>query len=125
LTLETCNSPQSSVLIVDESADCREVLSTLLRLRGVHTFEAAGARQGLDMLRRHQPSVVVLDLESDEADDETIRRQIDDQSRESQAAVIFLGVTSRPPDEPAEGHVIRKPYHYAPLIRTIEGLLER
>ena len=87
-------------------------------------MEASGARQGLDLMREHNPDVVVLDMDTDSADDESVRRAYDDQSRRKHSAMVFLGIVRR--DEVAPpGHAVRKPYHYAPLIRTIEQLLER
>jgi len=119
VTTERPVPPGSSVLIVDPSADCREVLSTLLRRRGVQTWEADEASQALDVLREHRPDVVVVDLDSDAGED--IRRQ---RGSGEDSAYIFLGRVC-PSERDASGHVISKPYHYAPLIRTIERLLRR
>ena len=113
------------VLIVDESDDCREVLRTLLEYHGVATLEAREARQGLTLLRRHRPSVVVLDLDAEAADDEQIRQQYTSGAEENNTALVVLGRARRTFDGLPAGRVISKPYHYAPLIRTIERLLER
>ena len=40
-----------SVLIVDRSAESREVLRTLLERRGIRTLETNEAREGLQILR--------------------------------------------------------------------------
>ena len=117
--------PGSSVLIVDPSADCREVLSTLLQRRGVRTWEAAQAREGLDLMRLHHPDVVVLDVDGEIADDDQLCREYDQQSQQERASIIFLGVRRRSPRQTASGHGIAKPYHFAPLLRTIERLLGR
>lgn len=118
-------APRASVLIVDESDECRDVLSTLLQRRGVNTFEARGARQGLDLMREHCPDVVVLDVDSGEAADEGVCRQYDVQSRDAATALIVLGIPRPQAPHPRSGYVIAKPYHYAPLIRKIEELLRR
>ena len=91
-------------------------------------FEASGARQGLDLVRRHRPGVVVLDLEaSSEAGaggETTVRERYTAASAPSEASLLLLSNAPRSLS-PAEGHrVVSKPYHYAPLIRTIEELLE-
>ena len=118
-------SPRASVLIVDESDECRDVLSTLLQRRGVSTFQARGARQGLDLMRQHCPDVVVLDIDSGAATDEGVCRQYDLQSRDGETALVILGIARPPAMRPRSGHIIAKPYHYAPLIRKIEELLQR
>ena len=56
---------KASVLIVDPSADSREVLRMGLRRRGVEIIEASHAEQGLAMIDQHRPQIVVLDVETD------------------------------------------------------------
>ena len=113
------------VLIVDQSEDCREVLRTLLAARGVSTIETCEARQGLSLLNRHQPAVVVLDLDAEAADDEQVRAQYSTESQQHNSALVVLGRARRTFSGLPEDRVIPKPYHYAPLIRTIEQLLGR
>lgn len=111
------------VLIVDESEDSREVLKTALERRGVHTLEALDARRGAELAREHHPEVIVLDLEAEEADLEEIQQQYDTESREHQTSLVVLGRAVRYDRTLPKDHIVSKPYHYAPLIRTIERLL--
>lgn len=117
--------PGSSVLIVDPSADCREVLSTLLQRRGVRTWETAKVREGLDLMRLHHPDVVVLDVDGEIADDDKLRGEYDQQSQRERTSMIFLGVTRRSTRRSPSDHGVAKPYHFAHLLRTIEQLLGR
>ena len=48
-----------TVLIVDPSADNREVLRTALARRGLTIFEAEAADRGLELAREHRPDVIV------------------------------------------------------------------
>jgi CheY-like chemotaxis protein len=112
---------QPSVLIVDSSADNREVLRTVLARRGLQILEAEAAAEGLALAREHHPDVVVLDLEGQRADADAIREQFSEQSRGREQSVIILGKIRRGPVF-AGGHVISKPYHFAPLVHTIEQL---
>jgi CheY-like chemotaxis protein len=138
-----------SVLIVDRSAETREVLRTALARRGVEIFEAAGAEAGLELCRRHRPEVVVLDLDSAAGRDDDVRAEFESQAVSNSASLVLLrtvyrldaphetgrsGLPSRA-SRPAGGAdsqdratrsvptTISKPYHYAPLVRTIEELL--
>lgn len=113
------------VVIVDESAECREVLHTLLESRGVSSIEVSGAREGLEIIRRLRPEVVVLDLDAEAADDEGVRDALESVAREQDTALVVLGESRRYLDALPDGQVLAKPYHYAPLIRTIERLLAR
>ena len=116
-----------SVLIVDRSDESREVLRTVLARRGVQILEASGARAGLELCRRHHPEVVVLDLDSQAAGDETVQGEYQSQADTDSASLVMLGHEQR--FDPASavpapyGRFVPKPYHYAPLVRTIEELL--
>jgi len=111
------------VLIVDQSKDSREVISAALQRRGVQTLEASGARQGAELARRHHPQVIVLDLEADSADDGQVQAQYDAESRDHDARLVVLGRAGRYEQTLPKDRIVPKPYHYAPLIRTIERLL--
>ena len=111
------------VLIVDPSADSRSVLRTALERRGVRIFEAPGARQGLEIVRAQHPEVVVLDWESTAAEDASIRAAYESELTSHRAELVILGNLRRC-EVTADQHLVRKPYHYGPLIRKIEQLIE-
>ena len=110
-----------SVLIVDSSADNREVLRTVLARRGMQILEAQATDEGLALAREYHPDVVVLDLEGQRADAAVIREQFSEQTPGREKSVIILGRIRRGPVFTG-GHVISKPYHFAPLVHTIEQL---
>jgi len=119
-----CATP--SVLIVDSSADNREVLRTALTRRGMTIFEAEAAGEGLELARLHHPDVILLDLEADPAERETVREQFAAEANGHAGQLIVVGKlrrdTVRHAPVFAGGHVISKPYHFAPLIHTIERM---
>lgn len=116
---------RAQVLVVERSAEEREVLHTILETRGLSSVEVAGAREGLELLRLCRPSVIVLDLDAEAADDERVRDQWDCEAREQNASLVVLGRARRYSNSLPAEQVVAKPYHYAPLIRTIERLLGR
>ena len=111
------------VLIVDRSAESREVLRTVLARRGLEILEAAGARAGLELCRRHHPEVVVLDLDSAAAGDDQVCAEFETQVDRDSTSLVLLGAQRRLDPAPVAGRCVPKPYHYAPLVRTIEELL--
>jgi CheY-like chemotaxis protein len=113
--------PAPSVLIVDSSADNREVLRTALVRRGIETIEAAAAEEGLELARARHPDVIVLDLEAERRDAAAVREQFAAEASDQESRLIVLGKIRRGPTFTG-GHVISKPYHFAPLIHTIEQL---
>jgi len=116
--------PQRSVLIVDRSEENREVLRTALERRGRRILAAGRARRGLELARRHRPDVIVLDLELEAASREEVYAPFARQSREHGTALVMLGRLRRDEGDPGGGEFVAKPYHYGPLIRRIEELLE-
>ncbi len=113
-----------SVLIVDQSEENREVLQTALKRRGMRTFAAGRATPGLELARRHRPDLIVLDLELEDADRADVCHSFAEQSRANNASLVILGSVRRADDAPAEGEFVAKPYHYGPLVRKIEELLQ-
>jgi PleD family two-component response regulator len=116
--------PERSILIVDKSAETREVLRTALQKRGTRVLEANRAEEGLELARQHRPDLIVLDLEIDAENAETIPRGFGSESQEHHTPMVLLGNARRMWRNFPEGEFVAKPYHYGPLIRRIEKLLE-
>lgn len=111
------------VLVVDSCEDSREVLCTMLQRRGFPTLQANRAARGVELVRDHQPRLIVLDVESDSAEEETIREQYDAESRRIDARLLLIGRSTIYEQILPRDCVVAKPYHFAPLLRTIERLL--
>jgi two-component system cell cycle response regulator DivK len=109
------------VLIVDESAECREVLRTALERNGAETVEAMSAAEGLAAFRMAVPDLIILDLTEDihERDCST---KLQKEAGQSATPIVILA-TARLAAADGGVHYVQKPYHFAPLIRRIEGLL--
>ena len=114
---------QRRVLIVDESTESREVLRTVLERRGLQILEARGARQGLELARSHHPEVIVLDLDTDAAEDTDIQAGFNSESRTHHSSLLVLGKARQYGTPLPDDRVLTKPYHYAPLVRKIEQLI--
>jgi CheY-like chemotaxis protein len=110
----------SSVLIVDELDESREVLRTALERRGLRVLEATHCADGLVMARLHRPDLIVLDLDAGkggyEAAGEFATVAGNDRSR-----LLILGNAQWAAT--SAGEFMAKPYHYKPLILRIEELL--
>jgi PAS domain S-box-containing protein len=50
------------VLVVDDEADARELVSVMLRQRGAKVLEAASASEGLKLLESARPDVLIADI---------------------------------------------------------------
>lgn len=116
--------PTRSVLIVDRSEETQEVLRVALERRGLRTLSATQAGRGLELARQHHPDLIVLDLEADESNGVTICERFAHHSLGGGTHLVMLGrlCGQSPPLEC--GEYVSKPYHYGPLIRRIERLLD-
>ena len=115
-------SPQRSVLIVDDSRDSREVLRAVLELRGWNIIEADDASDGLHKADEFRPDVIVLDADARSAGGNDLQASYDDASRRNNASLVVIGQARFNGPDDARHRVISKPYHYAPLVRTIDEL---
>jgi CheY-like chemotaxis protein len=112
------------VLIVGPSEESREVLRTVLSQRGLRIFEADAADQGLKLARQHQPDLIVVDVEVDTSSPETVGSDYATASQVRQTPLVVLGSLRRKLPQLPTDQVVRKPFHYGPLIDKIEQLLE-
>ena len=115
---------QQSVLIVDQSEETREVLQTVLRRRGMQTFSASAADDGLQLAKTHHPDLIVLDLDIESTDGEDFSGRFAAQSADARTPMVILGTLRRPETSPPLGEFVSKPYHFRPLVRKIEELLQ-
>ena len=114
----------SCVLVVEPNGESRDVLRTVLQRRGLQILEAADARQGLDLLKQHRPSVTVMDIDAAPADDQQIFDAFDSELHAHRTHLVLLANARRPPLNLPADRVLCKPYHFAPLIRKIETLIQ-
>jgi len=108
------------VLIIDRSADARDVFTTVLERRGVATRSAAGFAAAMDEMRDFRPQVVVLDVDSASTDPHDFRHQC--RSAEASEGVTWVMIGSLPSAPGPDDYLVHKPYRYGPLLRKIEQL---
>lgn len=55
--------PKRSVLVADDDRDVRTMLRTQFELEGYSVIEAANGNQAWELIQRHQPAVVIADVQ--------------------------------------------------------------
>ena len=111
------------VLIVDESAESRDVLRTLLERNGAMTLETPRLEQAIGLAESFRPHLIVMDAESDHSAAGSATSDLRAAASRTGTPVVILG-TVRPTGGPsAAGQFVTKPYHYGQLLRKIESLL--
>jgi DNA-binding response OmpR family regulator len=109
------------VLVVDACEETHEVLRTALGDQGVDVIAARDSAHGLSLTREHRPNLIVFDLEAEGSTG--IAVGLAAESAAQSTPLLVLGTTRRDRPYLAGCEFVRKPYHYAPLIRIIEELL--
>ncbi len=118
----------ATILIVDDSPDTVEMLSTWLRVEGYQTFSAYGGHEALAVAARQQPDLILLDVAMPIIDGiETCRRL---RTMPETADIPVILVTARNPAEArAEGLLagavdyITKPVNLPDLSERIAAAL--
>jgi DNA-binding response OmpR family regulator len=110
-------------MIVDESAESREVLRALLERRGAATFEAQRPNEAARLAKLHHPDLIVYDAECDWSPGGQQFAELRAAAQLSDTPIVILGTLSPACGGIPTGEFIAKPYHYGPLIRKIEELL--
>ncbi|MGD9636145.1 MAG: response regulator [Pirellulales bacterium] len=112
------------VLIVDESADSREVLSALLERHGATTLEVRRPQQAIELTNHEHIDLIVFDAESDRTDRGRGAEDLKAAASRNGTPIVILGTVRSGKNHAASGQFLPKPYHYGQLIHKIEGLLD-
>ncbi len=113
-----------SVLIVDASRESREVLKLLLEHRGARTIEAAHPEEAARLAGHFRPDLIVLDAESDQSATGEPTDELRRVAGRSETPIVILGKIRQLRGAGPGDQFVTKPYHYGPLIRKIDGLLD-
>jgi diguanylate cyclase (GGDEF)-like protein len=70
------HAPAGRLLIVDDSPDNLEILSTRLRFRGYAVETATGGREALERVARHAPDLILLDVMMPDLDGFEVTRRV-------------------------------------------------
>jgi DNA-binding response OmpR family regulator len=124
----TVATAQRKILIVEDDADIRGLLSLRLRQRSYDTSVATDGMTALAVARREQPDLVVLDLGLPAGDGFTVMERMRSITSLAEIPVVVItardAATNRAKAE-SFGAVafVEKPIDFDQLLETIDGLL--
>jgi two-component system KDP operon response regulator KdpE len=113
------------ILIIDDEAPIRRFLRVALEAEGHAVIEAATAREGLAMVARETPALIVLDLGLPDADGLSVLRDL---RGWTQVPVLILSVRADETakvealDAGAQDYVV-KPFGVKEFLARVRGLL--
>jgi DNA-binding response OmpR family regulator len=114
-----------SVLVVEDTDEIRELVTTVLRRAGFDVREASSGAACMDEVRRDPPDLIVLDLGLPDADGTEICRQI---RAETQCYVLMLTARAEEVDlliglaVGADGYMA-KPFSPRELVARVQAML--
>ena len=116
-----CLTSLSSVLIVEDDADLREMMAQLLTLEGYRSETASNGQEALECLRRaDRPDLVLLDLMMPVMDGWEFRRQQRQDPALSGVPVIILSALDQSRLTELEGaDFLKKPLDFEQLLHVV------
>jgi DNA-binding response OmpR family regulator len=118
------------LLIVDDDHDFRQVAKVALLADGYEVFEASSGREAMDLARREQPDLILLDVLMPGLDGYQVCRQLRANPATNRTAVLVLTALSDPTagykakQAGADDYLV-KPVSASELRERIERLLRR
>ena len=122
------SSDSASIAVIDDDANLREMLATALQFAGYSTHSAGTCEDGLEVIARHEPDLIVLDVQLPDGDGFDLCRRL--RSQGVTTPVIFLTARDQSTDVIAgftDGgdDYVTKPFRLAELSLRISAILRR
>jgi PAS domain S-box-containing protein len=119
-----------AVLVVEDDADNRDILRALLERHHATVFAASAAREALDLLAEHTPSIIVSDIGLPDMDGYELMRRIRG-TRGAGARIPAIALTAHAGADDRKKALragyqahIAKPVERGELVATIASLME-
>lgn len=117
------------IISIEDEESMAELIMYILRSHGYEGLAAANGQEGLEMMRREKPDLVLLDIMLPGIDGWEVYRQMKADSGLWSIGVIVVTCKSRPIDEVLARHIamvddyIAKPFNPRSLVKSIEQVL--
>jgi CheY-like chemotaxis protein len=118
----------ATILVVDDDADIREIVSELLILEGYRVETASHGRAALDVLEASRPDLILLDLNMPIMDGWTFCAELHAQPEQRHVPIALMSASRNLqaralPCEPVA--ILEKPFGLDDLLQRVEDALER
>jgi len=118
------------ILIIDDSEDIHNVLGAYLKFSGFEVLHAGNGAEGLEILNRERPDLVLLDIQMPILDGFGVLEQIKGRRNLASIPVIFLSSLDRPNLKVKGLHMgaddyVVKPFDQAELMARVTVALRR
>lgn len=123
-------SDKQTILVVDDEQDLLDLIEYNLKKEGFDVLKAEDGKEGIEMARKHSPSLVLLDIMMPKMDGLEVVERIRDDEKLKHIPIIFLTARGDEKTE-VEGldkggdDYITKPISTTKLISRIKAVLRR
>jgi CheY-like chemotaxis protein len=112
------------ILVIDDEADVRTFLTTVLKKGGYETITATNGAEGLEMVRQESPDAVILDLQMPDQSGTDFYRKLSKDKAASQIPIIVVsGLAGRHLAVKKPFAVFDKPIDPDEFLETVERAL--
>jgi DNA-binding response OmpR family regulator len=118
------------VLVVDDERSIRLLCRVNLSASGIDVLEAESGRAAMELARREQPDLVLLDVMMPDVDGWTVARELADDERTREIPIVFLTARAESADKRmgqqlgGVGYVV-KPFDPVTIGDFVEDVIER
>jgi two-component system, OmpR family, phosphate regulon response regulator PhoB len=118
------------ILVVDDDADLRHLLDRELQAAGYRVTQSASGAEALERARRHQPTLVLLDLNLPDVDGIEVLRQLKATPQTARAGVLLLSGRAAERDriagfELGADDYVSKPFSLRELVLRVQAVYRR
>ena len=120
-----------TVVCVEDQPEMIDLIRLILERRGIRVVGAVGGQEGLEVVRRERPDLVILDLMMPEVDGYDVHRYIKADPELRDIPVVVVTAKARPIDKVLGLHIakvdeyITKPFGPTELLDAVEKHLGR
>ena len=120
----------TTILIIEDDAQTRENLRTILEMEGYRAVTAADGAEGVERARQEKPSVILCDVMMPEVDGHAVLRTLRQEKGTAGIPVIFLTARGERKDqrlgmELGADDYLGKPAAVDEVLRAVRARLER
>ncbi len=125
------NSGQDYLLIVEDDPDILELLNTTLTFRGYRVITARNGREGLEVVKKQHPAIVIADIMMPALDGFGLVHRLRLNRETRDIPVVFITATYVAPEDKefalniGATRFIEKPIDLEDFLTTIAELLKR
>jgi DNA-binding response OmpR family regulator len=119
------------VIYIEDDPEMIDLVSLILKPRGINVKGAHGGRQGLDMVREELPDLVLLDLMMPDLDGWDLYQQLKADTATASIPVIIITAKAQAIDQVLGLHIAKvddyicKPFRPQQIIDSIQKILNR